>query len=78
MLVLHLLLECGKINTVKNLINVEMPVYIIHSEKDKIISSDVAQHLANACKNLQSVEILPNGGHAIDSDKIDKIIQILD
>ena len=55
-----------------------MPVYIIHSEKDKIISSDVAQHLANACKNLQSVEILPNGGHAIDSDKIDKIIQILD
>lgn len=67
-----------KINTVKNLKNVEMPVYIIHSEKDKIISSDVAQHLANACKNLQSVEILPNGGHAIDSDKIDKIIQILD
>ncbi|MBO5738267.1 alpha/beta fold hydrolase [bacterium] len=66
-----------KINTAKNLEKINMPVYIIHSQNDKIVKSDVAKHLASSCKNLQSIEILKEGGHVLDPTKINKIIDSL-
>ena len=65
------------VNTAKNLKKIDMPVYIIHSQNDRVIKSNVAQHLAESCKNLQSVEILTSGGHALDQAKISKIIDSL-
>ncbi len=55
------------LNKVKKL---KLPVYLIHSENDKIISTKSTKELASHTKNLKQFVILPTGGHSIDSGKI--------
>ncbi len=55
------------INKIKSL---NLPVYFIHAENDKLISTKSTQELVKNTKNLKDFVILKNGGHSIDSYKI--------
>ncbi len=50
--------------------SLKLPVYFIHSENDRIISTNSTKELAKHTKNLRQFVILPTGGHSIDPAKI--------
>lgn len=56
--------------TLKKVKSLKLPVYFIHSENDKIISTSSTQELANCSRNLKELVILKTGGHSIDPEKI--------
>ncbi len=60
-------------NTFQNLKKVKklkLPTYFIHSENDRIISTTSTKELANSSKNLKQFVLLKNGGHSIETGKI--------
>ena len=67
----------GVLKTGNHLQNTTVPVDIIHSKNDAFVKASSSQKLAEKCKNLEGMYILPSGGHGMDSTKTDIIISIL-
>ena len=57
-----------KTNTKKK--KIHLPVYLIHSENDKIVSTKSTKQLAEFTNNLKAFVILKTGGHSIETNKI--------
>ena len=55
----------------------EMPVDIIHSKRDTLVSSTASESLAQYCKNLHSLKFLDDNYHGIDATKVSEIVSIL-
>lgn len=64
-------------NTKKELKKSTVPVDIIHSMNDKVISYKTAQYLAESSLNLQGMHLLKTGGHIMEEKKIAAIIALL-
>ena len=63
-------------NTGKVLKKTSVPVDIIHSKADKLITLDMAKDLASSAKDLNSFSIV-EGSHKMDENKIKKIVELL-
>lgn len=55
----------------------KIPVDIIHAQNDRLIKYTASKGLADLCPNLHSLNILKQGGHKMEKNKIDSIIAIL-
>ncbi len=64
-------------STKEQLESTSVPVHIIHSMNDRVISPYSAQYLAENCQNLQSINLLNTGGHSMEEKKINAIISLL-
>ena len=67
-------------NSLDNVTKVETPMYIIHSNNDSVTSTKGAQKLAEIAETkglLQGFTLLDDGGHKVDSKKIDIISEII-
>lgn len=64
-------------DTNSHLKNIKTPVSIIHSQNDNTIKAVSARKLANMCPNLNKLQILQNGGHQMEKNKINAIIELL-
>ena len=49
---------------------IHLPVYLIHSENDKIVSTKSTKQLAEFTNNLKAFVLLKTGGHSIETNKI--------
>ncbi len=59
------------------LANVESPTYIIHSLYDKVVNFNAAKELSAKAKNLTGFIELSQGGHRLDENKIETVINVL-
>ena len=64
-------------NTKKQLEKSTVPVDIIHSMNDRVISYKTAQYLAESSLNLQGMHLLKTGGHVMEEKKIAAIVTLL-
>ncbi len=64
--------------TNKKIKNLELPIYLIHSENDKIIPVKSTKQLANFSKNLKAFILLKTGGHIIEENKIKAFEKLTD
>lgn len=64
-------------NTKKQLEKSTVPVDIIHSMNDRVISYKTAQYLAENTHNLQGMHLLKTGGHVMEEKKMAAIITLL-
>lgn len=67
----------SSLNSVRYLKQIKTPIDIIHAKTDRMVNVSVVENFKKVCKNIQSVNILNNGGHRIDQAKLNTIISIL-
>lgn len=56
---------------------IKMPIDIIHAQNDRLIKYTSSEALANNCQKLNSLTILKQGGHKMETNKINTIISLL-
>lgn len=64
-------------NTKAELEKSTIPTEIIHCKNDKVINYGTAQFLAENTNNLCGIHILETGGHSMEQNKIDTIVNLL-
>lgn len=55
----------------------QVPTDIIHAQNDRLIKYKSSEKIATLCPNLHSLKILKQGGHKMESNKINTILSIL-
>lgn len=67
----------SSLNSIKYLRKITTPVDIIHSKTDRMVNVSVVENFKRACQNIQSINIIPFGGHRVEQGKLDALISIL-
>lgn len=70
-----------RFSTINKLKDIKTPTYLIQSKNDSVTPIIPARHLAKTARKYGILErfiTLPNGGHKVDSDKVNVISDILD
>ena len=64
--------------TKKKLQKINTPLYIIHSENDKVVPKKSSEELSKKVKNLKEFIVVEKGGHNIEQNKIDAFNSLSD
>lgn len=64
--------------TKKKLQKIDTPLYIIHSENDKIVPKKSSEELTKKVKNLKQFIVVAKGGHNIEKNKLDAFNSLSD
>lgn len=67
-------------NSIKKIKNIESPTYIIQSKNDSITTYQGARTMAKHARRkgiLQKYVLFPQGGHDVDTRKLDAVMEIL-
>lgn len=64
--------------TKKKLQKINTPLYIIHSENDKVVPKKSSEELSKKVKNLKEFIVVEKGGHNIEQNKLDAFNSLSD